>query len=79
MNHEHSHTEMMKSSASQKHFGKETFMLELYVNMMLQEALLKNEKSKLLQKIDDSLDQRDENLFKKYSQELQEINKRFGT
>ncbi|MGM9924018.1 MAG: IDEAL domain-containing protein [Bacillus sp. (in: firmicutes)] len=79
MNHEQSYTEMMKSNGMHKHSGKETFMLELYVDMMLQEALLKNEKNKLLLKIDEALDQRDRELFHHYCTELAEINKKFGT
>lgn len=79
MNHEHSNTEMMKSTGLQKHSGKETFMLELYIDMMLQEALLKNEKEKLLIEIDKALDQKNEELFQRYCNELREINKRFGT
>lgn len=79
MNHEHSYTEMMKSTGLQKQTGKETFMLELYIDMMLQEALLKNEKEKLLKRIDHALDQKNEELFNQYSNELKEINKRFGT
>ncbi|MEH6944180.1 IDEAL domain-containing protein [Bacillus sp. JJ722] len=79
MNHEHSNTEMMKSTGLQKNSGKETFMLELYIDMMLQEALLKNEKEKLLIEIDKALDQKNEELFQHYCNELKEINKRFGT
>lgn len=79
MNHEQSYTEMMKSSAMHKHLGKETFMSELYVTMILQEALLKNEKEKLLLKIDEALDQKNEELFYKYSTKLNEVIKKFGT
>lgn len=78
MNHEQSYTEMMKSTAMQKHLGKETFILELYVDMMLQEALLKNQKEKLLHKIDEALDQRDEELFNHYCKDLQKLLKKFG-
>jgi len=79
MNHENSYTEMMKSTAMQKHLGKETFMVELYVDMMLQEALLKNEKDKILVKIDEALDQRNEENFHHYCKQLQEITQQFGT
>ena len=79
MNHESSYTETTKNAAMKKQAGTETFMLELYVNMMLQEALLKNEKEKLLLEIDHSLDQRDRKSFLKYSKQLQEITKKFGT
>lgn len=79
MNHEHSYTEMMKSTAMQKRLGTETFMLELYVDMMLQEALLKTEKEKILMAIDDALDQRNEENFHHYCNQLQENTKKFGT
>ena len=79
MNHESSYTETTKNAAMHKQSGTETFMLELYVNMMLQEALLKSEKEKLLLKIDDALDQKNEEQFMKYSKQLQEVMKQFGT
>ncbi|WP_019240411.1 MULTISPECIES: IDEAL domain-containing protein [Bacillus] len=79
MNHEQSYTEKMKSSAMHKHLGKETYMSELYVDMILQEALLKSEKEKLLLKIDEALDQRNEKLFYQYSKDLIALTKQFGT
>lgn len=79
MNNEQSYTEKMKSTAMQNHLGKETFILELYVDMMLKEALLKAEKESLLVKIDDSLDRRDEELFNRYCEDLKKINKQFGS
>ncbi len=79
MNHESSYTETTKNTSMKKQSGTETFMLELYVNMMLQEALLKSEKEKLLLKIDDALDHKNKEKFMKYSKELQNVMKRFGT
>ena len=79
MNHEKPYTEMMKSSTMRKQLGKETFMLELYVEMMLQEAILKSEREKLLKKIDQSLDERNEEYFTYYTNELKKLNKRFGS
>ncbi len=79
MNHEQSYTEMMTSSSMQKHLGKETFILEIYVDMMLQELILKAEKEKLTHKIDAALDVRDKELFDQYCSELRELNKRFGS
>ena len=70
---------MMKSSTMRKQLGKETFMLELYVEMMLQEAILKSEREKLLKKIDQSLDERNEEYFTYYTNELKKLNKRFGS
>ncbi|MGM9927220.1 MAG: IDEAL domain-containing protein [Bacillus sp. (in: firmicutes)] len=70
---------MEKSTAMQKRLGTETFMLKLYVDMMLQEALLKTEKDKILKKIDEALDQRNEEMFHRYCAKLQEITKQFGT
>ena len=79
MNHESSYTETTKNTSMKKQSGTETFMLDLYVNMMLQEALLKNEKEKILLQIDHSLDQKDRKSFLRYSKQLQEITKKFGT
>ena len=79
MNHEKPYTEMMKSSTMGKQVGKDTFMLELYVDMMLQEAILKSEKKRLLRKIDESLDERNEEYFTYYTNELMKLNKKFGS
>ena len=79
MNHEKPYTEMMKSSSRGKQAGKDTFMLELYVDMMLQEAILKSEKARLLRKIDKSLDERNEEYFTYYTNELMKLNKKFGS
>ncbi|WP_050614261.1 IDEAL domain-containing protein [Bacillus testis] len=78
MNNEQSYTEMMKATSKNKQAATDTFMLELYVDMILQEALLKAQKEKLLQKIDDALDHRDHTLFSTYCQELIQLNKKFG-
>ncbi|MFS0782945.1 IDEAL domain-containing protein [Bacillus sp. 1P06AnD] len=78
MNNEHSYTEMMKATSKRKQSEKDTFMLELYVDMILQEALLKAQREQLLQKIDYALDHRDNALFTAYCKELTELNKRFG-
>ena len=62
---ENSYTELMKSSAMNK--KKKDYVQNLYIEMLLTEALLKREKEKLYVHINQSLDERNEKAFKKFS------------
>ena len=48
---EKSYTELMKTSGSKRKNHKETFVLDLYLDMLISEILLNNEKEKLMKKI----------------------------
>jgi len=75
---ENSYTELMKSNAMKKKL-KEDFILHLYIEMFLNEILLKSEKEKLLDKIDHAIDEKNHDLFIQLSSQYKELSKRFGS
>lgn len=75
---DNSYTELMKSSAMRKTL-KENFIQDLYIEMFLVEILLKAEKDKLSARIDQAIDERNQETFKELSNQFRELNKRFGT
>ncbi|MDF2787030.1 MAG: hypothetical protein K0S80_128 [Neobacillus sp.] len=75
---EKSYTELMKIGAMKRQ-GKENFVQDLYIDMLLSEIQLNVEREKLLKKIDCAIDHRDKQNFYLFSKQLVEINKRFGT
>jgi uncharacterized protein YpiB (UPF0302 family) len=75
---EKSYTELMKIGAMKRQ-GKENFVQDLYIDMLLSEIQLNVEKEKLLKKIDCAIDHRDKQKFYLLSKKLVEINKRLGT
>ncbi|WP_313800593.1 IDEAL domain-containing protein [Cytobacillus sp.] len=76
---EKSYTELMKKSAMKKKKLKESFVLDLYIDMLLSEILLKKEKMKLMKKIDEAIDTENKRAFIQLSKQYQELTKRFGT
>ena len=76
---EKSYSEMMKASVMQRIKAKETFVLELYVDMLLTEIQLKKKKNQLLEQIDQAIDERNHPLFLVLTDELKDLNKKFGT
>ena len=76
---EKSYSEMMKASVMQRIKAKETFVLELYVDMLLTEIQLKKKKNQLLEQIDKAIDERNHPLFLTLTDELKDLNKKFGT
>lgn len=76
---EKSYTELMKLGAMKRNRLKENFVQDLYIEMLLSEIQLTVEKEKLLRKIDAAIDCRDKKLFLQLSEQLKEINKRFGS
>lgn len=76
---EKSYSELMKSGAMNKNKSSETFVLELYVEMLLSELLLTTQKEKLLTLIDQAIDDRNQEAFINLSTQYRELNKRFGT
>jgi uncharacterized protein YpiB (UPF0302 family) len=75
---DNSYTELMKSSAMRKKL-KENFIQDLYIEMFLVEILLNAEKDKLSARIDQAIDERNQETFKELSNQYRELNKRFGT
>ncbi|AIE59284.1 IDEAL domain-containing protein [Bacillus methanolicus] len=76
---EKSYTELMKLGAMNRKKEKEMFIQDLYIEMLLSEVLLQAEKEKLLKLIDEAIDNRDRPAFLQLSEQLKELNKRFGT
>jgi uncharacterized protein YpiB (UPF0302 family) len=72
---ENPYTELKKSNGNKK---KEDFVFNLYIEMFLNEVLLKAEKGKLLEQIDDAIDHKNHELFIQLSSQYKELNKRFG-
>lgn len=76
---EKSYTELMKSGAMNRKRAKEAYVLNLYIDMLLSEALLESEKEKLLIRIDKAIDERDKGTFLSLSTRYKELYKKFGT
>ncbi|MBU8877402.1 IDEAL domain-containing protein [Bacillus sp. FJAT-29790] len=76
---EKSYTELMKASAMKRKKLKESYVLDLYIDMMLSEVLLKNEKEKLMKEIDDAIDEGNKPVFISLTNRYKELTKRFGT
>ncbi|MEH7444424.1 IDEAL domain-containing protein [Heyndrickxia sp. MSNUG] len=76
---EKSYSEIMKASVMKRIKAKESFVLDLYVDMLISEIQLNTKKEKLLSKIDKAIDERDQILFLTLTEELKDLNKQFGT
>lgn len=76
---ERSYSELTKSGATKREKGKESYVLNLYIDMLLSEVLLKAEIEKLTIQIDKAIDERDEKTFNQLSRQFSELKKRFGT
>jgi uncharacterized protein YpiB (UPF0302 family) len=76
---EKSHSEIMKASVMKRIKAKESFVLDLYVDMLISEIQLNTKKEKLMSKIDKAIDDRDKILFLTLTEELKNLNKQFGT
>nr|WP_264190866.1 MULTISPECIES: IDEAL domain-containing protein [unclassified Bacillus (in: firmicutes)] len=69
----------MKASVMKRIKAKESFVLDLYVDMLISEIQLNTKKEKLMSKIDKAIDDRDKILFLTLTEELKDLNKQFGT
>lgn len=65
-----SYTELMKARSSK---ASENYMLGVYVQMVLDEALFNYRKNKLEEKINDALDRLDKEMFLKLSEEYAQL------
>lgn len=75
---ERSHSELMKSGAMSRQKAKEAYVLNLYIDMILSEALWKSEKEKLSTQIDKAIDEKDKLAFIQLSTQYKELHKKFG-
>ncbi|NMD70894.1 IDEAL domain-containing protein [Bacillus sp. DNRA2] len=76
---ERSYSELMKSGAMNRQKSSESFVLELYIEMLLSEVLLTSKKEKLLTLIDQAIDDRNQEAFVHLSTQYRELNKQFGS
>ncbi|CAM3785849.1 IDEAL domain-containing protein [Cytobacillus oceanisediminis] len=76
---EKSYTELMKASAMKRKQQKESFVLDLYIDMLISEILLNTEKEKLMKKVDAAIDEGNKQAFILLSNQYRELSKRFGT
>lgn len=76
---EKSYTELMKKGAMKRKKRKETYVLDLYIDMMLAEILMNVEKEILIKKIDAAIDEGNKPVFIKLSKQYKQLIERFGT
>ncbi|WP_026582415.1 IDEAL domain-containing protein [Bacillus sp. J33] len=76
---EKSYTELMKTSAMKRKQQKESYILDLYIDMLITEILLNKEKEKLMKKVDAALAEGNKPAFIHLSNQYKELSKRFGT
>ncbi|MCM3241290.1 IDEAL domain-containing protein [Cytobacillus oceanisediminis] len=76
---EKSYTELMKTSGIKRKNHKDSFVLDLYIDMLVTEILLNTEKERLMNKIDAAIDERNKPSFMHLSKQYKELSKRFGT
>ncbi|TDQ42052.1 IDEAL domain-containing protein [Aureibacillus halotolerans] len=73
MNNEYSSTEKMNASATSNSKNVKSFVLDLYIDMVLDEALAKARIQFLQARIDEALDKNDKEQFMTYSKEYQKL------
>ncbi|GLB58834.1 IDEAL domain-containing protein [Cytobacillus sp. NCCP-133] len=76
---EKSYTELMKASDMKRKQQKESFVLDLYIDMLISEILLNSEKERLMKKVDAAIDEGNKLEFIQLSNQYKELSKRFGT
>ncbi len=69
----------MKKSAMKRKKRKETYVLDLYIDIMLSEILMNLEKEKLINKIDAAIDEGNKPVFIDLSMQYKQLMERFGT
>ncbi|USK34698.1 IDEAL domain-containing protein [Bacillus sp. F19] len=73
MKNKKTYTEIMKSRNTFKMEKKQETVLDIYIQMVLDEAVLTRKLSLLQEKIDESLDRNDKPLFLKLAKEYAEL------
>lgn len=71
MKNEKSYTELMKSKAQEKRVSRESFMVNMYVQMVIDEAIFLFQKQRFLEKIDAAIDANNKVLFQSLCAEYQ--------
>ena len=73
MKNEKSYTEHMKISKKKMDQRKRSFMLDVYIQMIIDEALFKRKKALIEQKINEALETKDREWFKALAKEYREL------
>ncbi|BCB02968.1 IDEAL domain-containing protein [Bacillus sp. KH172YL63] len=79
MENKKSYTELMKASAMTRKKAAGRSVMEIYIDMVVHESILKSQKDRLLTDIDAALDQHDKPLFMKLTEELKTLNVSYGS
>ncbi|WP_421384112.1 IDEAL domain-containing protein [Bacillus salacetis] len=78
MDKKKTYSELMKAGAMSRKTATEMTLNEIYVDMVLNELSLLNQKRKLKEELDRALDQRDENKFMTLSHQLKNLTEEYG-
>lgn len=73
MKEKKSYSEIMKSRTNKSKSTTEDFMLDMYIRMIFDEAILQNKKRILEEKINEAIDTKNESLFKELACEYKMI------
>ncbi len=79
MEKKNTYTELMKSCAMTRKKANERSVLDIYIEMVICESLWMNQKEKLIEEINQSLDERNQTKFIKLSNKLKQLNLQYGT
>lgn len=77
MKRDNSFAEMINSSSG-KQQQKEKFIQSVYIDLLIQEALLKEKKRAIKEKIDEAIDKHDKESFFLLAKQLQKIEKQLN-
>jgi uncharacterized protein YpiB (UPF0302 family) len=72
------YSELMKACAMTRKTATEMTLTEIYVDMVLNELNLLNQKRKLKEEVDTALDQRDKKKFLSLSLQLKNLSEEYG-
>jgi uncharacterized protein YpiB (UPF0302 family) len=72
------YSELMKACAMTRKTATEMTLTEIYVDMVLNELNLLNQKRKLKEEVDTALDQRDKKQFMSLSLQLKKLSEEYG-
>ncbi|MGD6801533.1 IDEAL domain-containing protein [Rossellomorea vietnamensis] len=78
MDKKKTYSEMMKACAMSRKTATDMTLTEIYVDMILNELNLVNQKRKLQEELDSALDQRDKKKFMALSQQLKKMTEKYG-
>ncbi|MGD6965377.1 IDEAL domain-containing protein [Rossellomorea vietnamensis] len=78
MDKKKTYSEMMKACAMSRKTATDMTLTEIYVDMILNELNLVNQKRKLQEELDSALDQRDKKKFMALSLQLKKLIEEYG-